>query len=303
MASMNTDDLMALALEQVGFAEVPGDCAIYVPGAGIRRVMIGIDVTGADLLLARQLGFDCVIAHHPAGWTPDRAAVYGKHIDQLLAAGIPREEAEQIICPRQRTIAEMASTPNYDAVPSVARLLGMPFLNIHNPWDEMGRRRMQETVDRRLTEDPGSTLADVVDALLGFREFQAAETRPQIRVGEPDSRAGRTVVSHGAYTNGGYAVAAAYFRHGVDTVITIHFPPEDDVRLRNERLGQHIVSGHVVSDSVGITPFIDALREQGVEVTCMSGVLNEDPGLSHTTSAAERDPRARPAWRGVIAED
>ena len=273
MTSMNTDDLMALALEQVGFDEIPGDCAIYQPGSGIRRVMIGIDITGADLALARQLGYDCVIAHHPAGWTPDRAAVYGKHIDQLIAAGVPREEAEPIIRSRQRTIAEMASTPNYDAVPSVARLLNMPFLNIHNPWDEMGRRRMQAAVDRRLADQPASTLSEIVAALLDLREFQIAKTRPQIRVGDPESRAGRTVVSHGAFTNGGYAVAAAYFRHGVETVITIHFPSEDDVRLRNEGLGQHIVSGHMVSDSVGITPFITALRERGVEVMPMSGVL------------------------------
>ena len=267
---------MALALEQVGFDDVPGDCAIYQPGFGIHRVMIGIDITGSDLALARQLGCDCVIAHHPAGWTPDRAAVYGKHIDQLVAAGVPREEAEQIIRPRQRTIAEMASTLNYDAVPSVARLLAMPFLNIHNPWDELGRRRMQEAIDRRLAADPDATLSDVVEALLGFPEFQIAATRPQIRVGEPHARAGRTVVSHGAYTNGGYAVAAAYFRCGVETLVTIHFPPEDDVRLRSEGLGQHIVSGHIVSDSVGITPFINALRRRGVEVMPMSGVLCQD---------------------------
>lgn len=272
---MNTDDLMALSLEQVGFADVPGDCAIYHPGATIRRVMIGIDITGADLLLARQLGYDCVIAHHPAGWTPDRAAVYGRHVDQLVAAGVSRADAEAVVRPRQRTITEMASTPNYDAVPSVARLLDMPFLNIHNPWDEMGRRRMQAAVDARLGAQPDATLADVAAALGEMAEFRMARTSVQIRVGVAEARAGRTVVSHGAYTNGGYAVAAAYFHAGVDTVITIHFPPEDDARLRREGLGQHIVSGHIASDSAGISPYIAALRERGLEVKPMAGVLCE----------------------------
>lgn len=272
---MDTDELMALALEQVDFDAIPGDCAIYHPGSGIRRVLIGIDITAGDLLLARQLGYDCVIAHHPAGWTPDRGAVYAKHAVQMVAAGVPREEAEAIVAPRRQSINEMTSTANYDAVPSVARLLDMPFLNIHNPWDEMGRRRMQLAVDLRLQADPETTLSGAVEALLTFPEFQMAETRPQIRTGDPEAPAGRTLVSHGAYTNGGYAVASAYFRAGVETLITIHFPAEDQALLRREGLGQHIVSGHIASDSVGITPFIQALREEGLEVTPMAGVLCE----------------------------
>lgn len=87
---------MELALEMVGYTEVPGDCAVYVPGRGIRRVMIGIDIGPAELRLARQLGYDCVIAHHPAGYVPDRFSVYRRHALQMEAFGVPRPEAEQI---------------------------------------------------------------------------------------------------------------------------------------------------------------------------------------------------------------
>src|SRR6478672_1305778 len=127
---MNTDELMQLSLEMVGYDQVPGDCAIYVPGAGIRRLMIGIDIGPAELLLAKQLGVDCVIAHHPAGFVPDRAGVYRRHVLQMVHFGVPAAEAEAIVESRCPQFTATSSSDNYDRTPSVARLIGMPFLNI-----------------------------------------------------------------------------------------------------------------------------------------------------------------------------
>ncbi|MER3420303.1 MAG: hypothetical protein C4290_07175, partial [Chloroflexota bacterium] len=151
---LDTDSLMQIALDLVGYREVPGDSAIYVSGRDIRRVMIGIDIGPAELLLAKQLGFDCVIAHHPAGPVPDRFSVYRRHALHLTQFGVPLEEAEHIVELHRAQLAAVASSENYDRAPSVARLLRMPFLNIHNPWDELGRRRMQAVVDTHLAEHP-----------------------------------------------------------------------------------------------------------------------------------------------------
>lgn len=271
---MNTDDLMQLSLDMIGYDRVPGDCAIFVPGSGIRRVMIGIDIGPAELLLAKQLGMDCVIAHHPGGFVPDRASVYHRHALQMVQFGVPVDEAEAIVTARYPQFAATASSDNYDRTPSTARLLGMPFLNIHNPWDEMGRKRMQEWVDAALARDPEITVGGLIDTLSDKPEFRLAETRIEVRAGSRQARAGRAVVSHGAYTNGGYAVASAYFRHGADTVLPIHFPVEDGQRVAREGLGNLVVLGHIVSDSAGITPFVRELRGRGLEVVCMSGVLD-----------------------------
>ena len=271
---MDTDALMQLALDMVGYPEVPGDCAVYVHGTGIRRVMIGIDIGPAELMLAQQFGYDCVIAHHPAGAVPDRFAVYRRPALQMTAFGVPQDEAERIVEARRAQIEAAGSVENYDRAPSVARLLGMPFLNIHNPWDELGRRRMQEVVDAHLAAHPTATVGSVAAALEQMAEFRAAQTRIAIPAGSAEAAAGRTVVSHGAYTNGGYAVASAYLRHGANTVICIHFPVEDGARIEREGLGNLIVSGHIASDSAGITPFIAELRRRGLEVTAMSGVLD-----------------------------
>jgi hypothetical protein len=147
-------------------------------------------------------------------------------------------------------------------------------MNIHTPLDEIGRQRLA-TVTAGLA--PEATLSDLVAALQGeLTEFRNAETRIDIRMGRSTNPIGRAVVSHGAGTNGGYPVAKAYYEHGVDTVIYIHCAPGESDKLREEfeDAGKNLViTGHIVSDSIGINPFIAELERRGLAVTRMSGVI------------------------------
>lgn len=278
---LTTEEIMQVALDLAGFTEVPVDSGIHLPGQDIKRALFGIDIGTAELMLARQLGCDAVIGHHPSmlggnfhyRGTMDAWKVYLRHIDQLVAAGVPRKEAEEAVLPRAQEMCLASHRDNYDHLASAARLLGMPFLNIHSPLDEMGRRLMQERVDDCLRRNPEARVKDVVAALYELGEFRNAATRIAALVGEEEFPAGRAVVSHGALTNGGYPVAAAYYRHGVNTVIYIHVNPGDLERLRKENLGTLIVTGHVASDSVGINPFIVALEARGLEVISFSGIV------------------------------
>jgi hypothetical protein len=161
---------------------------------------------------------------------------------------------------------------NYDHVVSVAKMLNMPFLNIHQPLDELGRRAMQDNIDETLL-NPAATLSDVVKGLYNIREYQVARTDIEILVGQPNTPAGRVVVAHGAYTNGGYDVANAYYEAGVDTVVYIHIGYGDYARLKKEAKGNLIVTGHIASDAVGINPFVQELEERGVQVTAISGII------------------------------
>ncbi len=71
-------------------------------------------------------------------------------------------------------------------------------------------------------------------------------------------------------------MARAYFSHGVDTLVYIHILPGDLKRLREDedlRGKNLIVTGHIASDSLGINPYVHRLREEGLEVTCVGGVL------------------------------
>lgn len=274
MAAVTTDRLMAIALEMAAWDAIPGDCAIYNPGTRISSILMGIDVGTAELFMARQLGYHAVIAHHPAGYAGPYWDVYHLHVQQMTAAGVPREVAEAAVADRVMAFRAAAQRDNYDHVASVARLLELPFLNIHSPLDEVGRRIMQQAIDERLVRQPGATVGDLRDALMALPPYSAARTEMQVALGAWDAPARRTVVSHAAYTNGGYAVARAYLTHGIDTVCCIHFPLEDAQRLAREGVrGNILVMGHIAGDSVGINPYVERLRADGLEVTTFSGII------------------------------
>jgi len=266
---------MKLALDMVGFEAIPADSEIYVPGDNIGRILVGIDIGSVELLIAKEQGYDAVMAHHPAGGRArlEGWKVFEKHIDQMRQAGIPEKDAGEAIQKKISTLEIETHAVNYDHVPSIARHLRMPFMNIHNPLDELGRRCVNEVIQRRLSAKKDAAVADLMEAIRGIPEFQRASTEVKLRHGAFSNRAGRTVFSHAAYTNGGYEVARTYYRHGVDTVVYIHISEPDLARLRADGVGNLIVTGHIASDSVGINPFLAELRKMGVQVETISGII------------------------------
>ncbi len=270
---MDTSQLMQIALNLVGFDTIPDDSAIYVPGAGIKRVLFGLDIGTGELVLARNLGYDAVIAHHPVG-VPHRVwRVFERHVALLMGAGIPEPAARAAIAQKLATLRLNGMVTNYEQVPLAARRLAMPFMNIHAPLDELGRRVMQSAVDVLLLSAPDATLRDVTTVLGMLPAAQRAAVPIEVLLGEPEARAGKVLVCHGAYTNGGDAVARTCFEHGIDTVIYIHIAPGDLESLRRDRRGQLIVTGHILGDAFGISPYISALRSQGLEVEVLSDIL------------------------------
>ncbi len=272
---LSTSDIMRIALDLVGFEEVPADSAIQVEGTGIRRVLFGIDVGPAELLLAKHLGLDAAIAHHPNPVVQSYADILDKHVDQMVAAGVPLEEARTAVAPLKEALTLTYHGGNYGRTVSAARLLGLPYLNVHNPLDELGRRLMDKAVQRAVAAaGPRARVRDVLAGLESLPEFLEAPTRPLVALGDPDNPAGRVVVAHGAGTNGRAPVALAYFRHGVGTVVYIHLDYPELLRLRREApAGANlVVAGHIAADLVGINPFVRALEERGLEVVRASGL-------------------------------
>lgn len=137
-AGRSTDEIMRIGLDLGGMTDVPGDSAIYVPGGALRRVMMGIDIGSAELQLAKSLGVDGVIAHHPAGGAAELGftRVLSRQIDLLVESGVSMARARDVVQPRIAALLLRAQAANHDHVPSVARLLDLPFLNVHLPVDE-----------------------------------------------------------------------------------------------------------------------------------------------------------------------
>jgi putative NIF3 family GTP cyclohydrolase 1 type 2 len=275
---ISSDELVAIALQLGDMAQLPGDSAVQVAGSDMHRLLFGIDIAGAELLLARQLGLDGVIAHHPAG---GQAAlrfpeVLTRQIELMIEHGVPVEAARNAAQPMISRSMMSAHASNFDHVPSIARLLGMPLCNIHLPLDELGRRIMVETIAEHVTTlNRAPLVQDAIDALMTLPELANAATRIMVPVGAFDNPLGKLAVIHGAGTNGGSRIAQALFDHGVSTVLYIHCAADEVARLRESSAttgGNLIVTGHIASDMIGINRYVAAIEERGVEVVRMSGL-------------------------------
>ena len=130
IAAMRLTEVMALADQLAGRERTPEDSQVYLDG-DVRRVLFGIDVDVDELLLARELGLDGVIAHHPIG---SRASMnfprmIDRHEEQMVAEGIPRPRAHQAMRERKAPVERAGHSKNYDRVIDAARLLGMPMMS------------------------------------------------------------------------------------------------------------------------------------------------------------------------------
>jgi len=102
---------MGTALRLAHFKTIPADSEIHVKGQ-IRRALVSIDVGTAELLLAKNLGCDGVIAHHPTGGTArlEGYKVFERHVDQMKEAGIPGEVAEEAIGAKYHQLERFSTT-------------------------------------------------------------------------------------------------------------------------------------------------------------------------------------------------
>ncbi|MCC7103902.1 MAG: hypothetical protein IT307_02050 [Chloroflexi bacterium] len=263
---------MAIALEMGGLMNVPEDSGIWVPGANLRRVLVGIDVGPPELLVARDLGFDGVIAHHPivrAGFWK----VFERHYVLMGEAGVPRDVITSAIAERREAIRLSEMNANDDHVISVARLIGLPFMNIHLPLDMYSRSEIQRVIAALQSERPRATVSEVAAAIGSLPSYRSTDQRPLVVYGDPSAPAGKVAVSISGGTNGGYPVLSAYFAHGVDTAIFMHIGPEDVARLQADAVhGAVIITGHAPGDSIGIDELVRRLRRRGLIVETFSGV-------------------------------
>ncbi|MFW9903873.1 MAG: hypothetical protein ACFFFH_06035 [Candidatus Thorarchaeota archaeon] len=270
---MNTDDIVEVALDLVNMKELPADSAVYVPGENIRNILYGIDIGVAELYYAKDQGFDCVIAHHPVGLI-NHYLVFQRHLEQLISKNVSIETAQKVIEKRMMGFKFGSHARNYDAVPSFARLIKIPFLNIHCPSDELGRRLISTCIENFEEEIKNPILSDVkIHLESSFSEFSKAQTKIEIAKGNKSDPLGNWIFSHGAFTNGGYEIADCYYQHGIDTVIYIHIAPAELFKILALDCGQLLITGHLASDSIGINPFLDRLEEKGIDITAIGGLI------------------------------
>lgn len=272
---MNTKKIMDLALELAGLDEIPADSGIIVEGENIKKVLMGVDMETPEILIAKELGVDCVISHHPKAGNPmtDFHKVMDVQIDKMVEFGVPINKAQKALRKQVGKVERGMHVKNYDRVASAAKLMGMPFMNIHLPADKITEKYVQNFIDERFKDMPKATLKDVVEALREIDEYKDAFAGPVIRVGSEKDYAGKIAVLMAGGTNGGSNVFKAYFEAGVGTIICMHVPDNVKEEVEKQNIGNVIVAGHMASDSIGLNIIIKELEKRGIEVIKMSGIL------------------------------
>lgn len=258
---MRAHEMLEESSRLAGFERVPADsCVVFDSGAPLTRVMTSINATTGDLLLAKQLGCDGYLLHHPLAGAARRNfhLVFDRMVELMTEHGLTRDDARSVVEDLARRSRFADHLSDWDHLAAAAANVGITLLNVHLPADELGRRVMVEAV-RTLGAD--ARVRDVVAALRTIPELAHDANEFIIVPGGDDQPAGRVAVMHAGGTNGGASVATALFERGVGTVVYIHLSGDDAKRLedraREGKPGRIVVTGHLASDAIGMNILLE----------------------------------------------
>jgi hypothetical protein len=175
-----------------------GDTRMLVgdPETEVRRLICGINISGAEILLADRLRdhgkpVDLVVGHHTSplgGGCGSREDIFLGQIGMLADFGVPEHLADKLLRPAM-TVTEQRSS-DFTAN-QIAEALGVPLMTIHGPADLY----LYHAGYRVLREDQPKTVGDLVAISDGWPEVQWLAERgvaTQIAVGDAKNPLGRT---------------------------------------------------------------------------------------------------------------
>src|SRR5579885_844901 len=269
--TVETERIMKIGLYLAGWKKLPADSAVHVRGRGIRKVLMAIDVSAAEIALAKSLGCDAVIAHHPIGVAAiNFYRVFDRHIEFMIEHSVPRDIAKMAVKKLQERVETRSHADIYSQTVESARLMKMPLVNIHQPCDEYMRQVILESIQ---SSKKVEYVTDIVKSVGRIPEFKNAKTKVKVVLGSEKNRAGHWALVVAAGTNGGYHIAKAYYTHKVSTLIYLHVDYGDLVKMREEKLdGNLVILGHLAGDSIGMNGLAARLEKEGVD-TVRLGIL------------------------------
>ena len=275
---MTVKEMYQMVLDLVGIEEMPEDSGIvYDNGKEVKRVLAGIDMDTTMLMLAKQLGFDCVAQHHPAGiMNPGGTDLFCRdHMKKLMECGVPINEAQRLANESRTKRNHAVHARNRTQMRDVAKLLDISDGAYHTPADMLAERTVQKKMDALSERNPQCTVQDVIDELMTIREYKEAleGQQPEVWVGSKDSYAGKIYVEMygvGAPTLEEYIACS---NAGVGTFIGMHATPEVVEGLKKHNKSNLIIAGHMASDSLGFNQILEAWEAKGIEVVRISGIV------------------------------
>ncbi len=244
----------------------------------VKKVLVGIDIDVAELLLAKELGADSVICHHPIGASLSRLdQVMEMQADVLENYGIPINIAESLIKKRMEEVSRGVAPANHYQVVDAAKLLDIQLVNIHTPLDNLAYKAVKDSIDK----DKPETVKELINSLKGFPEYKEAiklQMGPEIFVGSPENRTGKIAITEmTGGTGGSKDIYEKMGQYGIGTVVGMHIEEENRKNAQKHHINV-VIAGHMASDSVGINIFLDELKKKNkdIEIIPAGGLIARD---------------------------
>lgn len=253
------------------------DSRIYhiAAGAEVKKVLVGIDIEPAELLLAKEIGgIDLVVAHHPLGkGLAHLADVMDLQCDVLNYYGVPINIAEGLMRERISEVARGVNAVNHQRTVDTAKLLKISLMNSHTPCDNLAAKFLKEKVEK---EDIPMRIEDLLNLLKEIPEYKEATkigAGPKIYVGDPERRCGKIAITEiTGGTEGSPKLYEKMANAGIGTVIGMHISEEHKKEAEAANLNV-VIAGHMSSDSLGMNLFLDELEKRGIEIVPCSGLI------------------------------
>lgn len=240
----------------------------------IKRILAGIDIEPAEVLIAKELGnIDLIIAHHPLGkGLANLADVMELQCDVLSYYGVPINIAEALTKPRIGEVARGVNRLNHQRTIDAARILGTNLMSVHTPGDNLAAKFLKNLVEN----DNSERIGDLMDLLKKVPEYQEAikiGAGPKIFVGSEENHCGKialTEITGG--TEGAGKLYEKMAQAGIGTVIGMHISEENKKEAENSNINI-VIAGHISTDSLGMNLFLDQLEKKGIEIVSCSGLI------------------------------
>lgn len=231
----------------------------------IVSALVGVDIEVGEVLLADTLrargkGPDMIIAHHPEGRPyANLYEVMGMQAEIYSRFGVPISTAESLMDKRIKDVERKLMPSNHTRSVDAARLLGIPFMCLHTPADNMVATYLQQMFDDKKPE----TVGDVMKLLKDIPEYKTSSklgAGPKIVLGSKKRTAGKVFVDMTGGTGGPDKIYEGLARGGVNTIVGMHIGEDSRKEAEKNHLNV-VIAGHIASDNLGINLLLDAIAK------------------------------------------
>ena len=239
----------------------------------IRKILVGIGISVSEILIAKELGVDLVISHHPLGVAlAGLSEVMDLQAEVLAQYGVPINVAEKLIEPRISEVFRSISPGNHQRVVDAAKILGVNLICIHTPCDNLVANFLRKEIEKRKF-DKVSELLDFFNNIPEYKIAKKQKAGPTLFAGKKENYCGKialTEITGG--TEGNPKIYEWLTKNGIGTIIGMHVSEGHRKEAEKNFLNVLIV-GHMSSDSLGVNLFLDELQKEGIKIIPCAGVI------------------------------